>query len=113
HKSNLHGIFPKRISLAVGLRSAWNLTNWAGVNSVIASLTPWFAAFGPALACTWGGFSARAWRMRKLVPVNIRQASSTRPGGFNLVKNMVSILQSPATELGRGKMLKSVPVFTT
>src|SRR5215510_1946967 len=52
--------------------------------------------------------------MRKLVPVNTRQASSTSAVVFNLVKNMVSILLSPATEFGRGKMLNAhlvQPVF--
>src|SRR5262249_24316576 len=92
HKSNIHGIFPKRISLALGLSIAWNLANWAGVNSVTASLTLWFAAFGSALACAWGGGSASARGMRKPVPVNVRQAGSTSAAVFHLVKNMVSIL---------------------
>src|SRR5262249_35118144 len=87
--SNIHGISPKRISLALGLRSAWNLPNWAGVNSVTASLPSWLAGFDPALACAWGGFSASAGCMRKLVPVNTRQAGSSSAAVFNLVKNMV------------------------
>src|SRR5262249_47142149 len=92
HKSNIHGMFPKRISLASGLSIAWNLANWAGVNSVTASLTLWFAAFGSALACAWGGGSASAWCMRKPGPVNVRQAGSTSAGVLHLDEDVVSIL---------------------
>ena len=59
------------------------------------------------------GLCASARLTKKPVPVKAGQAASTNAAVLNLVKNMVSILLSPALESWRGKMLKSAPVFPT